>query len=132
MSKQKGFTLIELVIVIAVLGILAAIAIPKFIDLEADALSASQKGMSGAVKSAHAIAIADMKRFPTVSELAGYVNGEGVAAAGDDTGINVVIDGGTHKVLTYSDTNCVTPTAVAVPPPGGSGVENVVQCVGNI
>jgi MSHA pilin protein MshA len=129
MNKQKGFTLIELVIVIAVLGILAAIAIPKFVALQDDALVASKKGMSGAVKSAHAVAIADLKKFPTVTELADYVNGEGVAPAADDTGIMVVIDDPAtpYKVPTYNDSKCTTATATDA---GAS--EDVVKCVGSI
>ena len=51
MSKQQGFTLIELVIVIIVLGILAAIAIPKFTNLSSDARLASLRGMEGAMRS---------------------------------------------------------------------------------
>lgn len=121
MSKVKGFTLIELVIVIAILGILSAIAIPKFIDLSSDALDAAQKGMEGAVKSSHAIAIADLKTFPTVTQLATYVNGEGINAVG--TGIEVDIDGTTYVVRTFTDSNCGTPTAA---------VGNTVQCVGTI
>jgi MSHA pilin protein MshA len=41
MNKQAGFTLIELVIVIVILGILAATAIPKFIDIQGDARASS-------------------------------------------------------------------------------------------
>ena len=124
MSKVKGFTLIELVIVIAILGVLSAIAIPKFIDLSTDAEDAAKRGMSGAVKSAHAIAIADLKTFPTVSELGNYVNGEGVVARADDTGIDVDIDGTTYTVPTYRDASCATATAAAP--------NDVVQCVGSI
>lgn len=121
MNKQKGFTLIELVIVIAVLGILAAIAIPKFVDLQTDALNASKKGMSGAVKSAHAVAIADLKKFPSVTELADYVNGEGVAAAA--TGVTVAIDGTSYTVPTFIDAKCTTAT---------DDTADAVQCVKNI
>ncbi|MBS3805819.1 MAG: type II secretion system protein [Oleiphilaceae bacterium] len=55
-QKQKGFTLIELVIVIVILGILSAFALPRFADLSGDATEASVEGARGAVKSASAIA----------------------------------------------------------------------------
>jgi MSHA pilin protein MshA len=51
-SKQKGFTLIELVVVIVILGILAATAAPKFIDLTGDARLSVMKGVQGSINSA--------------------------------------------------------------------------------
>ena len=54
--KEKGFTLIELVMVIVILGILAAFALPRFADLSGDARQASIEGARGAVKAASAIA----------------------------------------------------------------------------
>ncbi|MDP3650432.1 MAG: prepilin-type N-terminal cleavage/methylation domain-containing protein [Rhodoferax sp.] len=52
---QRGFTLIELVMVIVILGVLAAVAVPKFVDLRGDAVTASTQGVAGALSSAAAI-----------------------------------------------------------------------------
>ncbi len=49
--KRNGFTLIELVVVIVILGILAVVAAPKFLNLQQDARDASLKGLKGSIES---------------------------------------------------------------------------------
>lgn len=76
-NAQKGFTLIELVVVIVILGILAATAAPKFIDLTGDAKTSVMQGVQGSVNSAinlvHAKALVSNQTGATGEVL---VNGE--------------------------------------------------------
>jgi len=55
MTKQKGFTLIELVVVIVILGILAATALPKFVNMSGEAEIAAAQGVAGAIASGTSI-----------------------------------------------------------------------------
>ena len=71
---QRGFTLIEFVMVIVLLGVLAAIAIPKYVDLKKDAQNATADGIVASVTSAAAIgyakkAIGGTATYPTITEL---------------------------------------------------------------
>ena len=55
MKKQSGFTLIELIMVIVILGVLASFALPKFADLSDKAKDSVMEGVSGSVRSASAL-----------------------------------------------------------------------------
>ena len=75
-GDQRGFTLIEIIMVIVLLGIIAAIAIPKYIDLRTEAADATAKGIVGAIVSSAAIGYADLvthdsgNTFPAFTTLA--------------------------------------------------------------
>ena len=91
--KHSGFTLIELVIVIVILGILAAAALPRFSDLSTDARVAAVNGLAGSVRSAASIAHATQLSkgysvaFPVILDgtsiamSAGYPAASGVSMA---------------------------------------------------
>ena len=90
--KEKGFTLIELVMVIVILGILAAFALPRFADLGGEAEQASIQGARGTVKSAIGIvrsaALAQDKGSVTTPDPAAGDGSDVVSLEGQD--INLV------------------------------------------
>ncbi|MGD8111948.1 type II secretion system protein [Vibrio sp. TRT 21S02] len=78
MKRQGGFTLIELVVVIVILGILAVTAAPRFLNLQDDARNASLQGLKGAMQGAAGIVYGK-------SAINGTESGNGSISMGNDT-----------------------------------------------
>ena len=107
---QRGFTLIEIIMVIVLLGIIAAIAIPKYIDLRTEAADATASGIVGAIVSSAAIGYADLvthntsSTFPDFTVLHGnYLQAQNVTLNSVPTSAYwTAAIGGTPYTFTYT------------------------------
>ncbi len=81
-SSEQGFTLIELIVVIVILGILAAFAIPRFVNLQNDARRSVLQGVSGSLQAASALVYSKSLVTGSTASSSSNVNiGQGVVIA---------------------------------------------------
>ena len=90
MNKQQGFTLVELVVVIIILGILAVTAAPKFINMQSDARVSTLQGVKGAINGANVMVYA---KASLDGQVKANTNGSGTITldSKDATGKNITV-----------------------------------------
>jgi len=104
--NEKGFTLIELVMIIVILGLLAAVALPRYQDLRTNAAQAAAEGVYGAANAATAINFAARLFSPTISSA--ITNATTLVAAMEETPEGWTVNAGGTSLLSLTDAFVIT------------------------
>lgn len=116
LQVQKGFTLMEMAITIAVTGILMAVAVPYFVDLSSKAATSALQSNVSALQSAYAVAAASAGGNPVISAVIAELNMQNATIAyAPASGFTITLTGRTSNAVITTTTSttagCASPTA---------------------